>query len=151
MTYLRCHGICLDELRKNPWEPVSGQMKTGYLPDSVLQYYHYSNLFSYIQCLLEKAWDKCRVLNTTNYDKFFHIIIYFVHRHQIQLLTLPVTKTFLTFASQAVFHSLSFSGGCNFLTPILIKHQCWLRGNYMSRVLYDQHNQSTHVTVTTSC
>ena len=51
--------------------------------------------------------------NNTNYNKFIHINIHCVHRHQIQLLTLSVIKTFLSFAAHAVFHTLSSSGGSN--------------------------------------
>ena len=51
--------------------------------------------------------------NNTNYNKFIHINIHCVHRHQIQLQTLSVIKTFLSFAAHAVFHSLSSSGGSN--------------------------------------
>ena len=56
-------------------------------PREVLQCYHYSHLFSYTQYSLEKSQDKCSVLNNTYYKKYIHIIIHFVHRYEIQLLT----------------------------------------------------------------
>jgi len=83
----------------------------GYLTSTILQCYHYSNLFSYTLYLLEKLRDKCSVLNNTNYNKFIHINIHFVHKRQIQLLTPSVNKTFLLFAAHAVFHTLSSSEG----------------------------------------
>jgi len=60
------------------------KIQTGYITDKVLQCYHYSNLFSYTLYLLEKSRDRCSVLNKTNYNKFSHIIIHFVHKYQIK-------------------------------------------------------------------
>jgi hypothetical protein len=79
--------------------------------DTVLLCYHYRNLFSYTLYLLKKSWNKRSVLNSTNYNKFIHIIIHFVHKLQIQLLTQSVITTFLTFAAHVVSHTLS-SAGC---------------------------------------
>jgi hypothetical protein len=109
MTYLRCCGICLDEVRETPWLTVSVWIQTGYLIDTVLQCCHYSSLFSYTLYPLKKSWDKCSVLKNTNYNKLFHI----GHRHQTQLLKLSVITTFLTFVAQALFHTLSSAGGSN--------------------------------------
>ena len=113
MTYLRCPDICLDEVRETSWYAVSLQILTGYLTGTVLQCYHYSNLFSYTLYPLEKSWDKCSVLNSKNYNKLIQINIHFVHKHQIKLLTLSVITTFLSFATQAVFYTLSSAGGSN--------------------------------------
>ena len=79
----------------------------------MLQCFHYSNLFSYTQFLLEKSYDKCSMLDNSNYNKIFHIINNFVPKLQVQLLTLSVIKTFLSFAAPAVFHTLSALGGIN--------------------------------------
>ena len=54
--------------------------------------------------LLENSWDKCSVLKNTNYNKFIHILINFIHKQQIQLLTISVFRTFLSFAAQTVFY-----------------------------------------------
>jgi hypothetical protein len=105
--------VCLNELKETSWQAVSLQIWTGYLTDTLLQCYHYSNLFSYTLHPLEKSWDKCGVLNNKNYNKFIHINIQFVHKHQLQLSTLSVTKTFLSCATQAVFHTLISAGGSN--------------------------------------
>jgi hypothetical protein len=74
---------------------------------------HYSNPFSYTLYPLEKSWDKCSFLNSTNYNRLIQIIIHFVHKHQIKLLTLSDIETFLSFATQAVFYTLPSAGGSN--------------------------------------
>jgi len=68
------------------------------------------------------------VLNNANYNKFIQVIIYFVHKHQIQLLTFSVIMTFLSIATQVVFHTLSSSGGNSvhkmLFTDVKSFHQC---------------------------
>jgi len=60
------------------------------------------------------------VFNNTNYNKFIHIIIQFVHKNQIQLLTLSHIKTFLSFAAHVVFHTVSSAGGRNIHKTLFI-------------------------------
>ena len=107
---------------------VSLQIQTGYLTNTVLQCYHYNNLFSYTLYLLEKSWENYSVLNNKNYNKFIHINIHCVHKYQIQLLTLSVIKIFLSFTAYAVFRTLSSSGDSNVQKTLFIDvksfHQC---------------------------
>jgi len=53
------------------------------------------------------------VFNNTNYNKFIHIIIQFVHKNQTQLLTLSLIKTFLSFEAHVVLHTVSSAGSRN--------------------------------------
>ena len=68
---------------------------------------------------VRKIMKQTQWLNSKNYNKFFHKIIHFVHKLQIQLLTLSVIKTFLSFAAH-VFHTLSSSGGSNIQKTLCI-------------------------------